>query len=352
MFKPFHRSTKLVLWLIVLATITGTSASSYGTHNMNPKDPKIVTEFIYETASFPSCHASTLAETPEGIVAAWFGGSDEGNNDVGIWFSRRLNEKWTPPVELANGIMADGKRYPCWNPVLFQVPNGALILYYKVGPNPKEWKGRKMISTDNGVTWSASEALPEGFLGPVKNKPILTKEGELLCPTSTEHDGWRLHLEKTNTAGKTWWKTQPLNDGKEFSAIQPSILTYPKGKMQLLCRSRNGWIVESWSTDGGKTWSPVAKTTLPNPNSGTDAVTLKDGKQVLVYNPVTRGRTPIAVAISRDGIQWKQVVTLEDAPGEYSYPAIIQASDGKIHISYTWKRERIRYHILDPKKLR
>ena len=90
---------------------------------------------------------------------------------------------------------------------------------------------------------------------------------------------------------------------------------------------------------------------LANPSSGTDAVTLKDGRHLIVYNPVARGRTPLNVAVSRDGREWKDVITLEDQPGEYSYPAIIQTSDGRVHITYTWKRQRIRHAVIDPAKL-
>jgi predicted neuraminidase len=84
-----------------------------------------------------------------------------------------------------------------------------------------------------------------------------------------------------------------------------------------------------------------------NPNSGIDAVTLKDGRHVIVYNPTKRGRSPINVAISSDGKTWKDIVTLENEPGEeFSYPAVIQTSDGKVHISYTWKRKKMKHVIL------
>ena len=90
-------------------------------------------EFIYETAPFPSCHASTIVETDTGLVTAWFAGKHEKNPDVGIWVSRQEDGKWTPPVEVANGIQYAGKRHPCWNPVLFQPKEGPLLLFYKVG---------------------------------------------------------------------------------------------------------------------------------------------------------------------------------------------------------------------------
>lgn len=315
-------------------------------------------EWIYERAPFPECHASTLSETPQGLVAAWFGGTRERHPDVGIWVSHRTTANWTAPVEVATGVQPDGKRLPCWNPVLFQVPGGELLLFYKVGPSPSTWWGLLKRSTDGGKTWSEAERLPEGILGPIKNKPVLLPSGVLLCPTSSEDHNWRVHFEQTRDWGKTWQTTAPINDGITDGAIQPSVLFHPNGQLQALCRSqKSGFILESWSKDGGKTWSPLQKTTLPNPNSGIDAVTLKDGRQVLVYNPVspTPGkssgpRTPLAVAISDDGKTWKTLAFLENEPGEYSYPAVIQTADGLVHVTYTWKRQRIRYVVLDPKK--
>jgi alpha-L-rhamnosidase len=317
-------------------------------------------EFIYEQASFPSCHAATIAETPGGLVAAWFGGTREGHKDVCIWMSRNVNGKWTAPAQVADGIQNDTLRYACYNPVLYQVPNGELLLFYKVGPRVKDWKGWMKTSKDGGLTWSLPKALPEGFLGPVKNKPVLLNNGTLLCASSTEGNGWRVHFETTSDLGKTWRKIGPINDGKTLNAIQPSVLFHKNGRLQILCRSKNRAIVESWSSDNGETWSPLAKTSLPNNNSGTDAVTLLDGRQLLVYNHVlppdtlAKGpRTPLNVSLSNDGKEWFASLILEDSPiSQYSYPSVIQSKDGIIHIVYTWRRERIKYVKIDPKKLK
>ncbi|WP_445482310.1 sialidase family protein [Larkinella rosea] len=313
----------------------------------------VKSEFIYETAPFPSCHASTLAETPEGVVAAWFGGTDERDPDVGIWFSRKTGSGWTAPVELANGIQATGPRQPTWNPVLFQMPKGPLLLFYKVGPSPSTWWGMLMRSDDGGKTWTKPTRLPDGIVGPIKNKPVLLASGKLLCPSSSEDNGWRLHMESSTDGGKTWQKTAALNDGKEFSAIQPSILFHPNGRLQLLCRSKNKKVLESWSDDGGTNWTALKPTELPNPNSGTDAVTLKDGRQLLVYNHTPKGRSPLNVAVSPDGKRWQAAVVLENEPGgEFSYPAVIQTRDGLVHITYTHHRKKIKYVVLDPANLK
>ncbi len=319
------------------------------------QNPITKAEFIYENAPFPSCHASTIAETPKGLIAAWFGGTHEKHKDVGIWISHLQNDKWTAPIEVANGIQDEKTRYPSWNPVLFQMPKGELLLFYKVGPSPSEWWGMLKRSNDAGITWSKAEKLPDGILGPIKNKPVLLKDGTLLCPTSSENDGWRVHFEMTKDAGKTWQKTSPINDGKAFSAIQPSVLFLQDGRLQILCRSKNGYILEAFSSDNAKTWSELKVTTLPNPNSGTDAVTLQNGSQLLVYNHVTKEsqewggkRSPLNVVISKDGITWKEIAVLENEPKEeFSYPAVIQTNDGKVHITYTWKRKRIKHVVLN-----
>ncbi len=312
--------------------------------------PVAQSEFIFEKAPFPSCHASTICESGGKLVAAWFGGKREGADDVGIWVSRRDDKSWSAPVEVAKGHDLKGKPLPCWNPVLFQQPGGPLMLFYKVGPNPDSWWGMLRTSTDGGATWSDEAQLPELILGPIKDKPALLKDGTLLCPSSTEDHGWQIHMEFLKSDGKSWQKTQPLNDPKQAGLIQPTILTHGD-LLQLLARSRQKFIYTAWSKDNGRTWTKPTPTDLPNPNSGIDAVTLKDGRSIVVYNHTPRGRSPLNVAVSKDGNSWKNVLTLEDQPGEYSYPAVIQTSDGLVHITYTWKRVKVKHVAVDPTKL-
>ena len=325
--------------------------------------PALVThEFIYEKASYPSCHASTIVESGQGgLVAAWFGGTAEKNPDVGIWVSHydAAKKAWTPSVEVANGVQPDGKRHPTWNPVLFQPRgNAPLQLYYKVGPSPQTWWGELRTSIDGGRSWGAARRLPDGIYGPIKNKPVQLADGTILSPTSDETDEkpskWRVYFERSTDGGATWAKTPFLNDGLAVGAIQPSILFHDSiggAKLQAVGRTRQGKVFTVSSENSGKSWGEMSLLPLANPNSGTDAVTLKDGRHLMVYNPVPKGRTPLAVAVSRDGRDWKDVVTLEDQPGEYSYPAVVQTSDGRVHITYTWKRQRIRHAVIDPAKL-
>ncbi len=343
-----------------LLLFVGLFAITVGPQGAPAPSPAIVkSEFIFERAPFPSAHASTIVETRGGLVAAWFGGTRERDPDVGIWVARHDGAQWSAPVEVANGVQPDGKRHPCWNPVLFQPSRGPLLLFYKIGPSPDTWWGMVRTSSDEGRTWSSAIRLPDGILGPIRAKPIELAGGVLLAGSSTENDGWIVHMERYSGDGSaaslasaaSWKKTGPLNTSAEFGAIQPTILVHSPASLQILCRTRQAVIAESWSQDGGNTWSAMKATTLPNPSAGIDAVHLTDGRFLLVYNPTAKERTKLDIAISPDGKAWKRAVVLEDSPGEYSYPAMIQTRDGLVHATYTWRRERIKHVVIDPKRL-
>lgn len=330
-------------------------------------------EFICNTPPFPESHAATIVETKEGLVAAWFGGTKEKNPDCCIWISRKTKNGWSQPQKVADGVL-NGTKYACWNPVLNLTPSGELQLYYKIGINVAGWSGHVIRSHDCGKTWSTSQPLPDGFLGPIKNKPVWTGK-RMVCPSSTEgENGWQVHFEISDDEGRTWKKVGPIaadeiteNDKVKRSndthstiqAIQPTILIHPDGRLQALCRTQNnGSVATTWSYDRGESWTPLTFIDLPNNNSGIDGVTLKDGRFLLVYNHYRyikgkkKNRTPINVAISNDGIHWQAGVILEDSPiNQYSYPSVIQGKDGKVHIVYTWRRQRIKYACIAPEKI-
>ncbi len=395
-------------------------------------------EFLYEQAPFPQVHAGTIVETKKGdLVTAYFGGSHERNPDVCIYVNvkKKGENHWSPPILAADGVFRLGtpqaeyaglsgidaqtmpaeagpvkafsdecgsltydyqakkslvrlpdslKRKACWNPVLCEMPNGELWLFFKIGASVKDWTGWLAKSSDGGRTWSDKEPLPKGFLGPVKNKPEWV-DGRLLCASSTEDKGWRFHVEIYDWKTKEWKYVGPVEaddapatadltaETKDLShpvyhegkgarpiyCIQPSILRLADGRLQVLMRTRNGRLATSFSTDNGDSWSKVVLTDVPNNQSGTDAVTLHDGRHALIYNdfetlPDTpKGpRTPLALALSSDGSHWQKVLTLEDSPiSQYSYPAIIQGKDGTLHCLYTWRRQRMAYKQIDLKKL-
>jgi predicted neuraminidase len=319
-------------------------------------EPLLTSEFIFEQNPVPSCHATTLVETKTGaLVAAWFAGTAEGKEDVGIWASRKTGEGWTPPEEIADGVQADGSRVPCWNPVLFQPAAGPLLLFYKAGPSPSKWWGMMRSSDNDGRNWSAPKRLPEGIFGPIKNKPVQLPDGSILSGSSEEGlspgPSWQIHFERSRDNARTWERISVPQPPDSAPAIQPSILFLGASKLMALGRTRAGKLFSTASEDNGASWSRPTLLPLPNPNSGTDALTLKDGRHVLIYNHTAKGRSPLNVAVSKDGLSWDAALVLEDTPGEFSYPAVIQTADGRLHFTYTWKRKLAKHVAVDPAAL-
>lgn len=367
------------------------------TETMPVQDKAVIAnEFLYERTSFPECHSATITETTKGdLIATYFGGTKERNPDVCIWISRKAkgSDVWSAPQLVADGVFKTGseeaklaglsgldstttpaskgpiidakirrnpegyQRKACWNPVIYQVPGGDLLLFFKIGSNVADWTGWVIRSKDGGKTWSRREPLNENYLGPVKNKPILSK-GRLIAPTSIEKGGWRLYFEYSDDMGKTWKRTEYVTADEGVKAIQPAIMKLKDGRLAAVARTRSEHVGITYSSDNGLTWSKLKLIDTPNNNSGLDAVTLKDGRHVMICNekPVPKGikngkglRTPLSLMISEDGENWKHWITLEDSPvSQYSYPSIIQSADGNLHCIYTWRRQRIKHVEVKP----
>ena len=309
-------------------------------------------EFVYQEAPFPSCHASTIEEVRPGeFLCAFFGGTSEGQPDVAIWMSRLADGDWSEPHEV---IRHEG--VPTWNPVLFQMPDDELLLFYKAGPHTERWTTYLKRSTDAGETWSDAEMLPGGIMGPSRAKPILLEDGTLLCGSEIVNwHNWTVWMDSSPDRGRTWHKHGPIfvpNQG--FHVIQPTLFYDQEGNIRMVCRSRSPKrICTAISHDEGKTWSMAQPTELPNPSSGIDAVNLPDGRVALIYNHSTDNRHNLSIAISEDGGDtWQaEALILENEPGEFSYPAMIVGEDGNLHATYTWNRERIKYVVIDPDQL-
>jgi predicted neuraminidase len=324
-----------------------------------------VREFIYNTAPFREAHASTLVQLKSGdLMAAWFGGTQEGAPDVAIWGSTRHNGHWSPPVELAreNNIAT-------YNPVLFHTKDGRLWLYYKFGPHPTSWTGARRFSTDEGKTWSHIEHLPAGLYGPIRAKPLVLLDGTVVSGTSVEsYRSWACWIDRSTDNGESFTKFGPISVPSQFfkplspsiapaqragsiesdrteGIIQPSIVLLGGHRLRMYARStpQIGRICVADSNDEGVHWTQARPLDLPNPNSGIDALSLRDGRVILVYNHTATGRTPLNLAVSKDGEHFRMFEVLEQEPGEYSYPALIQSTDSSLRLSYTWNRKKIRY---------
>jgi predicted neuraminidase len=327
---------------------------------------KEVKGYIFgDDREFASCHASTLILLENGdILTAWFGGTKEGAPDVSIWMSRLRygwGAGWQKPLKIA-----DTPEIANWNPVLFRHSDGRIFLFYKEGVNPRAWHTMVKYSDNDGKSFSESEELFPGDIGgrgPVKNKPVILMNGDIVAPASIEEPLWDCFFDISKDGGESWETSffvpiQRVSDTEDLEydpynchgkgLIQPTIWESEPGHIHALMRSTSGAIFRSNSIDSGKTWSVAYRTGLPNNNSGIDLVKLSNGGLVLAYNPVksavTSGyRTPLILSYSADnGQTWERIFTLEDESGEYSYPAII-ATDDEILITYTWRRQRIAF---------
>lgn len=377
--------------------------------DLTPVDSHVVCDqFVYDmqTAPSPSCHSASIAELPNGdLMCCFFMGAYESSPDVCVYTSRKRkgSDKWDPLIVAADGLLKtpleDGTtRKACYNPVLFQIPGGDLLLFYKIGKNVRDWTGYMMRSSDNGHTWSEPQVeltpatvVPQGYtgeltlssdslLGAIKNQPLylpkgfkckngmILKNNRIVSPTSKETDTaskvkagqWRCYTEVSEDDGKTWTLSPVVPDPNHIGMIQPALLIHKDGRLQMLCRThrpkpdalQNARIATSFSDDGGMTWSPMQLIeNLPNNNSGIGAVTMPDGTFALIYNPFpcVDGpdkplRNPCCIAVSKDGLNWNKVITLESSPiSQYSYPSLLMGSDGYLHAIYTWRRQCIKY---------
>jgi predicted neuraminidase len=328
----------------------------------------VIKELVFKgDPHFASCHASHLVWLPGGeILAAWFGGSEEGADDISIWGSRRKDGVWSQPFQLA-----DQEGFPHWNPVFHLKSSGELLLFYKIGRLLKEWYTMVKVSLDQGLTWSAPSELvagDRGGRGPVRNKLIQLSDGSWLAPASTEDGIWQSFVDRSENEGRSWEKSGDIRiagldydnieevEGSEIpvskqsfkgrGVIQPTLWESLPGQVHMLLRSTEGFIYRSDSEDGGRTWSDAYATPLPNNNSGIDVVKMDNGTLVLVFNPIGVNwgqRSPLVLRASTDnGITWGSEFILEDQEGEYSYPAII-AQGKQLFITYTWRRESIAF---------
>jgi len=332
-------------------------------------------------------HAATLVELRSGdILVAWFGGDGEGAPNERIYSARLHDGQWSAPAILVN---LHGT--PCWNPVLFHANDGRLWLYYKQGPSPTTWKGARRFSTDEGATWSADEALPDNLQGPIKDKPLVLAGGVIVSGSSRETDsetngGWQLQMERSTDDGRTFtasplipfpqsldipdvnaqeaatetpweeipdsqsgWRTKLYPPSKKTVGIlQPTVVSLGGNHLRFYARSksRSARIVVGDSFDNGASWGNLHLSELPNPNSGIDSVGLSDGRVVLIYNHSYNHRTPLNLAVSTDGEHFRPFATLENGPGQYSYPAIIQAANGDLLMAWTWRRQSIAFRRL------
>jgi predicted neuraminidase len=340
-------------------------------------------------------HGSCVVETPDGgLLAVWYRGSGERRaDDVAILGARlpRGAREWSRPFP-----MADTPGFPDCNPCVVVDPKGRLRMYWPL-IIANEWHTALLMEkTFDRLTREPPRTLTER---PVMLKPgpeftrlvhaavdaDLARLGTTLPPALQEAGRAYLELRRKNSADRYFnrmgWmpRAHPLvldgtrlivplySDGFDFSLMaitddwgetwRVSTPLVGAGPVQpALARRRDGTLVAfmrdngpppqrvpvSESRDRGETWSPVRDSDQLNPGAGVDVVVLRSGRWALVNNDTERGRHRLSVSLSEDeGRTWPHRRPLEldtraEGPATASYPSIIQARDGTIHVTYTY----------------
>jgi predicted neuraminidase len=318
--------------------------------------PLFEVRFFDPIPDSPSVHASSITCLPNGgMMATWFGGTREGAKDVSIfgahWDAEKSN--WEKPVEIvdAQSSARELRRYirKVGNPVLYCSSSGRLWLYY-VTVSVGGWSGSSIntkYSDDCGKTWSRSSRL---FTSPfmnistlVRSVPLEMSDGSMMLPVYhefIEKYGEVLHL---SPEGELIAKYRM---GNSVGALQPTLSAVNEATVLAFHRRADGEIPRvlfNRSLDAGQTWSDIQPIDLPNPNASV-AVVKRNGKGFLMaLNASESERLELSLAVSDDGVDWRNVKTLPATEGslESSYPTLIKACDGTYHLTYTWGRKKI-----------
>lgn len=305
----------------------------------------------------PMAHCATLTVLHDGLLlTAWFGGTYETATDQVVLASRRKSqdEGWSTPE-----IIAERPGYALGQPVFWVRPGGEVWLFFVVimdpGPPPPStsfnmlppiaaWTSAQPYwqrSLDCGQTWESPEPLLDcpGLM--YRSRRLVLAERAIL-PVYDENT-WESRMLISDDDGRSWRLTDPINSPP--GNIHASLAQLSDGR--LLAYLRTGgqggfiWRTESW--DEGETWSTPTPTALPNPNSGIDLLRLESGRLLLAFNNSKTLRTPLNVALAEEDERWDWIQTIEDDPGEFSYPTLAQSDEGQIHMVYTYQREHIQY---------
>jgi predicted neuraminidase/peroxiredoxin len=323
---------------------SGTPIDQVGTEGPadDPIDPIVFSsEVLFEKIPWAADHhCSTIAEAPNGdLLCVWFGASYECADDQVLFIARRKNGErgWNPPEVLTRGEFL----HPPGNAVVFRMSPARMMVFWDRIDESRpvrcgRWgRGQLMYrySDDNGYAWTDDMELKMG-VGGIRNAPITLQTGELMVPMS----GGKPCFLVTRDQGSTWEVSGAIDTGG-----QPTVIQRSDGS--LLCYMRNKPnILQAESRDLGKTWTSPQPSAFRCPGAAIAMCRLRNGHLVLVFNDSSTERTPLSIVLSVDeGATWTKPVSLEANPGEYAYPCVIETSDGRIHVTYTFLRQTIKH---------
>jgi len=395
------RMIQLFSVLFLLTSINGMAQTR------NAKKAIVSEEFIFPYQN-EHVHGSSIVMLPDGdLLAAWFQGSGERTADDVRIMGARLEKglkTWSVPF-----LMADTKGIPDCNPVLFLNRKDKLFLFWVAVLANKwedailrfrtttnytgneapvwEWQDDILLKPDERFVkevesrfkempesqagW-ASYALPYDNMIKEASKdllkrslgwmtrihPITLESGRILLPLYS--DGFNFSIVAiSDDDGTTWRGSLPIV-GR--GPIQPALAVKKDGTIVAHMRDSGdapNRVHISTSSDNGESWTLSKKTDIPN-EASVEICVLKDGKWVFLGNDINDGRYQLSLYISDDeGSTWKWKELIEydpDRAGSFSYPSLIQTSDGLLNISYSYSlgegKKTIKHVVIDPKKIK
>ncbi len=342
--------------------------------------PSLTSELIFPPEHWHN-HSSSIVELPNGdFFVVWFHGSGERqSDDVKIegarW--RKSSRSWSPRFDVADTpgfpdtncvVWIDSKKklWLFWPAILANTWESAIMKYrystdYMQPDGPPKWDWQdNMLLIPKRMQERTQEVFAKELKDPgpfkdwatrsiglagdkqfsrlgwfTRTHPIELPSGRILVPLYS--DGFSFGLMGiSDDGGKTWRASEPIVG---FGNIQPSVVRRKSGELVAYMRD-NGpapkRILISVSKDDGETWSPAEDTTIPNPGTSVEAIALRNGRWVMAYNDLEKGRHSLAISMSDDeGRTWKWTRNMEKGAGQYHYPSLIQASDGSLHLTYS-----------------
>ena len=329
-----------------------------------PAGPAFYAErFIDPTLSWPTLHTPTLGELSDGrLLAVWKtgGAGERGTGDVTLRAATFVPgaERWSPPRLVTSGRRTQRELgrvvRTLANPVLLPEPGGRMRLLYVTAW--RKWSTSALAvktSTDGGVTWSRAERMVTSPVANVatlvKTAPVRFADGSVAVPAYHELWGLFPQVFRLSAEGEVLDKVR-IPGGKK--ALQPSIVPLDgQHAIALMRNGAKGHILAARTRDAGQHWDPVVPIDLPNPNAPVMGLRLADGALLLVFNNHASSRDVLSLALSRDGgARWQVFHAFEEgertwdgALANFSYPYLLRAADGVIHVIYVWRLRQIKH---------
>ena len=344
---------------VTFSSLEGTPVKPLSSISRSSQPPVLIQGFVCNPCGVKRVHAPSITTTVDGTVqTVWYGGTREGAKDVSIYRSIYLpkNLFWTPADVLIDRSESMEKlsRYikKLGNPAI-AIDNNRLWLFF-VTVAAGGWSGSSISylrSEDDGESWqTAGRIISSPFFNIstlVRTNPISLPKGIVAIPAYHELAGKFSEFIYLSSEGEVLDKSR-ISWGR--TTLQPAVISLD-GDI-LIAYMRNAAthrrkIAKATSLDNGKSWGKLHYLSLPNPDASVAALKDNQGRIIVALNNTTEGRRDMSLAVSLDNGSSRMVVHRFDYSekdgAEFSYPSLIQATDGTYHLVYTWHRKRIKH---------